>query len=683
MEKRVRKTISQKAGEVKARLEELRRLIAEHDYNYYVLNRPVVTDREYDALYKELLDIEDENPTFVTLDSPTQRVPDEPEEYFEKAQHRRPMLSLANSYSPEDILAFDERVKKFLGTDKPVEYFCEPKFDGLAIELVYENGVLVSALTRGDGVVGENVISNVRTIRSIPLKLSTAKPPALFEVRGEVLMFKEDFKELNEAQQEAGEVPFANPRNAAAGTIRQLDPRIAAKRPLRFFGYACGEYDASLKFKTHLALEEKIAEFGIPSIINQNLKKITLTRVCKSADEAVEYYNQIQSIRHSLPYDIDGIVVKVNDLHLQGEIGFVARSPRWATAAKFEPERAETVIKDIVIQVGRTGALTPVAVMDPVEVGGVKVTNATLHNQDEIDRKDIRIGDCVLIHRAGDVIPEVIEVLTTKRKAGSKPFKIPQKCPVCGQPAEKNEGEAVLRCVNPVCQARIKESLKHFVARRAMNVEGLGDRLIETLVDTGRVKSFSGIYRLGHEALISLDRQGEKSVQNILDSIETSRKTTLDRFIFALGIRFVGEQTAKDLAHHFGSIEELAKATEEDLLNVEGVGEKVAHTLHAAFQQRALLQEIKEIQKAGVTFAKVARAKGGLSGKTFVITGTLPVPRPEVQDLIEKNGGRVSSSVSKKTNYLVAGEEAGSKLEKAKELGIEILDWDKLQTLLP
>ncbi|HEX4925831.1 MAG TPA: NAD-dependent DNA ligase LigA, partial [Bdellovibrionales bacterium] len=526
---------------------------------------------------------------------------------------------------------------------------------------------------------------NIKTIRSIPLKLSVPKPPKLFEVRGEVLMFKSDFKALNEAQQEAGEVPFANPRNAAAGTVRQLDPRIAASRPLRFFGYAAGEY-TDFKFKTHEELEAKIASLGVPSIIHQKYKigrkELELTRPCESAKEAVEYYHLIHEIRHELPFDIDGIVVKVNDLALQEELGFVARSPRWATAAKFEPEQAETVVKEIAIQVGRTGALTPVAIMNPVEVGGVTVTNATLHNQDEIDRKDVRVGDHVIIQRAGDVIPEVVRVVIEKRKSSSKPFVIPRKCPVCGQPAEKNEGEAVLRCVNPVCPARIKESLKHFVARRAMNVERLGDRMIEILVDTDRVKSFSDIYKLDHESLITLERQGEKSVQNILESIEKSRDSTLDRFIFALGIRFVGEQTAKDLARHFGSLDALLKASEEELLNVEGVGEKVAASVHTALSQKALLKEIKEIQKAGVRFAEIAKSGGGLTGQTFVITGTLPLPRPEVQALIEQHGGKVSSSVSKKTTYVVAGEEAGSKLDKARELGVEILDWDQLQKLL-
>ncbi|MEQ1877363.1 MAG: NAD-dependent DNA ligase LigA, partial [Bdellovibrionia bacterium] len=626
----MRKTISQKPGEVKARLEELRRQIAQHDYNYYVLNRPTVTDREYDALYKELLQIEDEHPSFVTPDSPTQRVPDEPEDRFEKAQHRRPMLSLSNSYSPEDILAFDERVKKVLGSESPVEYFCELKLDGLAIELVYEKGALISALTRGDGVVGENVISNVKTIRAIPLKLSLNKPPAVFEVRGEVMMLKEDFKQLNEAQQEEGEEPFANPRNAAAGTIRQLDPRITAKRALRFFGYGTGE-TSGLSFKTQHDLEEKIGELGIPTVFGQTVKsgkkEITLARKCKSAEEAVEYYHQIQQIRHELPFDIDGIVVKVNDIKLQEELGFVARSPRWATAAKFEPEQAETTVEKIEIQVGRTGALTPVAVMKPVQVGGVTVTNATLHNQGEIDRKDVRVGDHVVIQRAGDVIPEVVKVILEKRKAGSKPFTSPKKCPACKQDAEKAEDEAVLRCVNPVCPARVKESLKHFIGRRAMNVERLGDRLIETLVDAGHINSFSGIYRLDHETLISLDRQGEKSVQNILESIEKSRETTLGRFIFALGVRHVGEQTAKDLAHQFGSIEKLAEATEEELLNVEGVGEKVALSVFSAFQQKALQKEIKELLKAGVKFAKAAKGSSRLAGKTFVITGTLPVPR--------------------------------------------------------
>lgn len=686
MEKKARKTISQKAGEVKARLEELRRLIAEHDHNYHVLDRPTITDREYDALYKELLDIEDEHPEFIDPNSPTQKVGGEALEAFEKVTHRRPMLSLSNSYTPEDFVAFDSRVKKILGQEESPEYLCEPKFDGLAIELVYEEGKLVAAVTRGDGVVGENVIGNIkRAVKNVPLELKAKKRPKIFEVRGEVVMLKSDFKALNDVQQDSGQQPYANPRNAAAGMIRRLEKQVSKSPLLTFFGYACGVY-TDIDFKTQSELENKITDFGIlPNGIDFLLKDpdtLVGGKLCKTTEDVLEYYKTIEKNRHKFPFDIDGIVIKVNSLRLQEEIGFIARTPRWATAFKFEPEQAETIVEKITIQVGRTGALTPVANLRPVQVGGVTITNATLHNQDEIDRKDIRVGDSVIVRRAGDVIPEVVKVLLEKRKKGSKAFTIPSKCPVCGQPAEKPEDEAVLRCENPVCQARIKESLKHFVGRKAMNIEGLGDRLIESLVDSGRIKSFSGIYKLDRDSLLSLERQGEKSVQNILESIEKSRSTTLDRFVFALGIRHVGEQTAKDLVHHFGSIEALTKASEEDLHHVEGVGEKVAHSLFQAFQQKTLLQEIKEIQKAGVRFAKSAKGSGGLSGKTFVITGTLPVPRPEVQDLIEKNGGRVSSSVSKKTNYLVAGEDAGSKLEKAQELEIEILDWDKLQALL-
>ncbi len=685
------------------RAEELRREIRKHDFQYYVLDQPLITDREYDRLYSELVALETADPGLATQDSPTRRVGGEALDAFEKVPHRKPMLSLANSYSPEELAAFDERVRKFLKTESEMVYFCEPKFDGLAIELIYENGELTGALTRGDGTIGENVLSNVRTIRSLPLQLT--KTPRLFEVRGEVLMFKRDFLRLNEQQQDAGIVPFANPRNAAAGSIRQLDPRIAASRPLRLFAYAPGAIEG-MKFKSQEEFELALAELGLPTTgiadaeqpmeayiewatarmkRGEGQGRIPLARLCKGASEAIAYYHFIESVRHDLPFDIDGIVAKVNDYALQEELDFIARNPRWATAAKFKPEQAETWVKDIIVQVGRTGALTPVAVMEPVRVGGVTVTNATLHNQDEIDRKDVRIGDRVLVQRAGDVIPEIVHVALDKRPADARPFRIPDQCPVCRSPAMKAEGEVVLRCTNPVCPAILKESLKHFVARRAMNVERLGDRLIETLVDEGLVKSFSDLYRLTKDDLLTLDRQGEKSVANLLESIEASRKTTLPRFIFALGIRFVGEQTAKSLAKAFGTIETLIEVEEEALLAVEDIGPKVAASLLSAFSNKALRHEIKALRKLGVEFEKPKKRDGGSSklvGKRFVITGTLPIGRDEVKDLIEANGGQVLSGVSKKTDFLLAGDDAGSKLQKAAGFGVSIIDWDGLQDLL-
>ena len=689
---------------------QLRQEIRGHDYRYHVLDSPTITDREYDALFQKLVALETEHPELITPDSPTQRVGAEPLDAFSKKAHRQPMLSLSNTYSPEEIHEFDERVRKFLQTDKPVKYFCEPKFDGLAVELIYEDGVLVGALTRGDGSVGEDVISNVRTIRAIPQRLHGSSAPDLLEVRGEILMFKADFAALNEAQQEAGVLPFANPRNAAAGSIRQLDPKITASRSLRMLAYAPGVIEGT-SFKSQTDFETHLADFGLPTIgisdpadsiddFIESTEKLlagrgggkhkvarpSLARVCEGPEEAVKYYHLINKVRHLLPYDIDGIVAKVDSFRLQEELGFVARSPRWAVAAKFQPEQSQTKIVEIAVQVGRTGALTPVAIMEPVRVGGVTITNATLHNQDEIDRKDVRVGDTIVIQRAGDVIPEVVKVVLEKRPASSKPFLMPSKCPVCHETVEKLEDEVVLRCVNPICPAILKESLKHFAARRAMNIERLGDRMLETFVDEGLVGAFSDLYRLQFDNILALDRQGEKSAQNIIDSIEKSKSTTLARLIFALGIRMVGETTAKDLSKHYGSIDRLMSASVEELEEVEGIGPKVAQSLVAAFARPALVKEITALLKLGVHYEvvskRVSATEGALAGKKIVVTGTLPLGRDEVKDMIEALGGKVAGSVSKNTDYVLAGVEAGSKLTKAEELGVAILDWDAFQALI-
>ncbi len=667
--------------DTEGRILALKDLLRTHDYNYYVLDYPKISDQEYDRLFTELAKLEAEHPQFLTPDSPTQRIAELANTAFEKVAHRTPMLSLSNSYSPEDIIAFKDRALKFLDRGEDFEFFCEPKFDGLAMELIYENGLLTGALTRGDGTTGENVLSNVRTIRSIPLRLHTDSPPTLVEVRGEVLIFKEDFKKLNEAQQESGELPFANPRNAAAGTIRQLDSKITAQRKLKFFAYALGAFEG-VRFTTQDQLTEQFSKWGLPVVsqVNKNL-----ATVVEDSATAINYYHRIEKLRPSLPFDIDGIVVKVNEVALQSRLGFVARNPRWATAAKFAPEQGTTIIKDIVIQVGRTGALTPVAIMEPVRVGGVTITHATLHNQEEILRKDVRIGDTVVIQRAGDVIPEIVEVVLNKRPAKSKVYQIPNACPVCHQAATQLEGEVILRCTNIVCPAVLKEALKHFVSRRAMNIEKLGDRLIEVFVEQGLINSFSDIYRLKLEALLSVERQGERSAQNLLTAIERSRSSTLARFIFALGIRFVGEQTAKSLAKHFASIEDLMTTNLEELLLVEDIGPKVAESILQAFSDPKLKKEVLVLQKLGV---KILNAKSSveesskLQSKKFVITGTLPRGREEVKELIESNGGIVLSSISKKADYLLAGEEAGSKLEKAQELGVFILDWVAFQKLL-
>lgn len=697
------------------RILQLREEIRRHDHLYHSLDRPEITDPEYDALFSELLALEQNHPELITPDSPSQRVGGAILKEFVKVAHRQPMLSLQNSYSIEDIQAFEERARKELKDQAPeeFEFFCEPKFDGLAIELVYENGTLEKAITRGDGAVGEDVTSNVRTISSVPLRLhlgdtkASQQIPALFEVRGEIVMLKSDFKLLNEAQQEAGDTPFANPRNAAAGTIRQLDPKIAASRPLRLFVYAPGVIEGAL-LKSQSDFEKTAHEFGLPIVgvapagedfetfktrllqrlvttHHRSLNPLGLARICRGADEAKKYYEFIQDIRARLPFDIDGVVIKVNDFRLQDDLGFVARSPRWATAAKFPPEQGETVLERIEIQVGRTGALTPVAIMKPVKVGGVTITNATLHNQAEIDRKDVRPGDTVVIQRAGDVIPEVVRVIESKRPKNSKPFVIPLECPVCGERAEKPEDEAVLRCVNPTCPAVLKGSLKHFVARRAMNIDGLGDKLIEALVDAKLIQRPSDLYQLTAEKILSLDRQGEKSAQNLIESIEASKKTTLARVIFALGIRHVGETTAKALAGYFGTTEAFLSANDEALKAVPDVGEKMAQSITAALDRGDIKDEFARLREFGVLIEEkktVTAGHGVLGGKKYVITGTLPLGRDEVKDIIEANGGIVLGGVSKKTDFLLAGEEGGSKLQKASDLGVAVIDWDAFQAQL-
>jgi DNA ligase (NAD+) len=692
---------SRPPSELRARYDELVREIQRHDHLYHALDQPEISDHNYDLLVEELLKIEAEHPDWVRTDSPSQRVGSQPLEAFTKVEHRRPMLSLQNSYSVEDIDEFDARVRKQLGSDAPevIEYFCEPKFDGLAMELIYEDGVLVRALTRGDGSVGEDVTANIRTIRSVPLRLPPEAPP-LFEVRGEVILLKDDFAKLNEQQEVDGEPSFANPRNAAAGSIRQLDSRVAASRPLRMFIYAPGVIESGA-FESQSEFEKQCLAWGLPGVgvsdekfeefttrLRLSLSRPTpmgpLSRVARGPAEARAYYEFIQSTRESLPFDIDGVVIKVNSWRTQDELGFVARSPRWATAAKFPPQQAETTLREIAVQVGRTGALTPVAILEPVRVGGVTVSHATLHNQDEIDRKDLRVGDRVIIQRAGDVIPEVVRVANPDREGRGSAFRLPTHCPSCGSSVERPEGEAVARCVNPLCPAIVKESIKHFVSRRAMNIEGLGDKLIEALVDEKLIARPSDLYFLKLEQVLNLERQGEKSAQKLIDAIDRSRESELARVIYALGIRFVGETTAKSLALAFGDHDEFLAATSEQLSAIPDVGEKVAQSLLQALQGDYVRGEVRHLQEGGVRLAKRKQAAGlgRLKGVKFVITGTLPEPRDQIKALIESEGGLVQGSVSKKTDILLAGEEAGSKLAKAEELGIRIVDWTEFQKLL-
>lgn len=665
----------------RSRHEQLKKLITQHDHAYHILDRPQISDYEYDLLFAELLALEKSDPSLDILDSPTQRVGGMPLSAFEKKAHRVPMLSLSNSYSKEDLLEFDERIRKFLIASDSPEYFCELKFDGLALELIYENGRLVSALTRGDGAVGEEVISNVRTIRDIPLALTGKLIPELIEVRGEVLMFKSDFVALNEAQDELGQPVFANPRNAAAGTMRQLDSKVVASRNLRFFAYSLGAL-SGYEPETQSQVQAQFANWGLP--VATCAREQSLTRVCRTPVEVVSFYEDIEQLRPDLPFDIDGIVVKVNSCKLQDELGLVARSPRWATAAKYKPEQAETTIEDIVIQVGRTGALTPVAIMKPVKVGGVTVTHATLHNQDEITRKDVRVGDTVIIQRAGDVIPDIVSVIETKRPAGTQPFLISNICPACGKPATKTDEEVVLRCMNPHCPAILTGSLIHFVARRAMNVDKVGDKLIEALVSQKLVSCPSDLYKLTKDQLLLLERQGEKSVQNILASIEKSKKTTLPRFLFALGIRFVGEQTAKSLAQHFKTLDAFLTAQEKDLIEIPDIGPKVAQSILSSLSEPSFQQDARNLIACGVEIEapRMPGTIGPFAGQSFLVTGTLPVKRDEAHDWIEARGGKILSSVSSKLSYLVVGEDPGSKLEKAQKLGVKVVDWNTLKGMV-
>lgn len=661
------------------RYDELKALVRKHDHLYYVLDRPEIPDYDYDQLWNELLEMEAKNPKLDRSDSPTLRVGGKPLDQFRKVDHRIPMLSLSNSYSPEDLKEFDARVKKELRSQDEIEYFAEPKFDGLALELIYEDGLLIRALTRGDGVTGEDVTHNVQTIRSIPLRLEGKKIPELLEVRGEVLLFKNDFLNLNKAQEEAGDSPFANPRNAAAGTIRQLDPKIASERPLRFFAYSVGATEG-IEFKSQEEMEDRLKSFGLP--IAPDLPKQPLRQKLQGIEKVIEYYQAIEKIRKSLPFEIDGIVVKVNSLRLQNDLGLVARSPRWATAAKYKPEQATTVIEDILIQVGRTGVLTPVAKMKAVKVGGVTITNATLHNMEELERKDVRVGDTVLIHRAGDVIPEIISVDPEKRPKNSVPFQMPKKCPECASVVAKIEEEVAHRCVNPLCPAVVRESLKHFVGRRAMNIEKVGDKLIDAFFEAGLVTKFSDLYKLKKSDVLSLERQGEKSAENIIESIEKSRKPALPRFIFALGIRFVGEQTAKLLADHYGTVEKWMEADSEGLLLVPEIGPKVADSILKSIKNSDFKKELKRLVGELEIQAPKRNLEGPLSGLSFLITGTLPVKRDLATQEIESHGGKILGSVSSKLSYLVVGDDPGSKVEKATSLGVKMIDWAELQKLM-
>ncbi|SPA37046.1 DNA ligase [Cupriavidus taiwanensis] len=674
-----------------SRMAWLREELDRHNYQYYVLDAPTVPDAEYDALFSELLALELEHPELQTPDSPTQRVGGEPLAAFDSVRHRVPMLSLNNAFADEDVLNFDRRCAQGLGRSAPaageadlfsaadaVEYACELKFDGLAMSLRYEDGRLVQAATRGDGETGEDVTVNVRTIKAIPLRLR-GQAPAVLEVRGEVFMFRRDFDKLNARQAEAGEKTFVNPRNAAAGSLRQLDPRITARRPLSFFAYGLGELQGVERPPTHSAMLDGFAALGLPVCKDR--------AVVKGAQGLLDFYRDIGTRRDELPYDIDGVVYKVNALAEQERLGFVSRAPRFALAHKFPAQEMTTIVEDIEVQVGRTGAITPVARLKPVFVGGVTVTNATLHNEDEIRRKDVHVGDTVIVRRAGDVIPEVVAVVTERRPADARAFVMPTACPVCGSHIEKLEDEAIARCTGGlICAAQRKQSLLHFAQRRAMDIEGLGDKLVEQLVDQGIVRTPADLYKLGVAKLAALERMADKSAANLVAAIDKSRATTMNRFIFALGIRHVGEATAKDLARHFGKLDALLAADEAALLEVNDVGPVVAQSIANFLAEPHNVEVIEQLRAAGVHWPEsepVAKAPAPLSGKTFVLTGTLPtLSREDAKELLEAAGAKVAGSVSKKTDYVVAGAEAGSKLDKAEALGVPVLDEAGMLALL-
>jgi len=671
-----------------ARAAALRREIERHNYAYYVLDQPTVPDAEYDRLFRELQALEAEHPELVTPDSPTRRVGGKPLDAFPKVRHAIPMLSIRTETDTEasGAQAFDARVRKELGLDEhdpPVGYAAELKFDGLAINLRYEHGVLVQAATRGDGETGEDVTQNIRTVHAIPLRLRMDSPPAVLEVRGEAFMRRDDFERYNAKQREAGKDTLVNPRNGAAGSIRQLDPKLAAQRPLSFFAYGLGEVQGWTLPPTHSAMLDALEALGVPVCAER--------RVCLGADELVTFHDDIAARRDQLPFDIDGVVYKVNRFDLQRTLGFVTREPRWAVAHKYPAQEQLTTVLGIDVQVGRTGALTPVARLAPVFVGGVTVTNATLHNQDEIDRKDVRVGDTVIVRRAGDVIPEVVAAVVERRPQPEPPrFNILHSypvCPVCGSHVVRIEGEAAARCTGGLyCPAQRKQALLHFAGRRAMDIEGLGDKLVDQLVERGLVHSPADVYGLSLDTLAGLERMAEKSAANLVAAIGTSKATTLARFIFALGIRNVGEATAKDLAQYFGSLDKLIAASETDLMAVRDVGPIVAQSIVQFFAEPHNIEVVGRLRKAGVHWPETSgmqQSAGILAGKTLVLTGSLPtLTRDAAKEKIEAAGGKVAGSVSKKTDYVVAGEEAGSKLAKAQELGVAILDEAGLLSLL-
>lgn len=662
------------------RLEELKKQLRYHNYRYYVLDDPHISDREYDNLMRELLDIESAYPELVTEDSPSQRVGDKPLEEFGTVEHATPMLSITNAFDEGDLLAFDQRVKKLLGKEN-IEYAVEPKVDGLSASIIYEHGRFIRGATRGDGQRGEDITQNLKTIKSIPLIIDSEDCPDNLEVRGEVLICLEDFNELNKKRLEKGEQPFANPRNAAAGSLRQLDPKVTAGRPLDIFIYAGIITPSSPSIKSHYEMISFLKHLGF--------KVVQYCKLCRGIEEVIKYCFECRDKKNEFPYETDGMVVKVSSYSEQETLGAVSRSPRWAIAYKFPAVEATTIVKDIQVYIGRTGALTPVAHLEPVEIDGSVVSRATLHNEDEIRRKDILIGDRVVVHKAGKIIPEVVKVIKEERTGKEKEFVMPSICPRCSAPVEKPAGEAVARCTNNNCFARLERNICHYASRDAMDIEGLGKSRVEQLIEEGLIKKdVSDLYSLNMEELSSLEGMGEKSARNLLNAIEASKDRSLKRLIYALGIRHAGEHVASILAEHYSSLEDLSKVTVEELLNIHEIGPKVAGTIVEFFSQKENLLLIDTLKRAGVKVYEEKQEKPEKgnqiwSGKQFVITGTLPgMSRNEAKAIIEERGGRVGSSVSKKTDFLLTGEDPGSKLDKALSLGVKIIKGEEFEDMV-
>ena len=667
---------------IQNKITHLRTTLVHHEYQYHVMDAPEVPDAEYDRLMNELRELEAQHPELITPDSPTQRVGAAPLSAFEQVRHEVPMLSLDNAFDEATYLAFDKRVKDRLKTTDDITFCCELKLDGLAVSLLYEEGLLVQAATRGDGTTGENITANVRTIRAIPLRLKGENIPARVEVRGEVFMPQAGFEKLNEEARRSGNKVFANPRNAAAGSLRQLDPRITAKRPLTFFCYGFGLLEGGEMPASHWQRLQQFKAWGLP--VSDRI------RLCHSAEEVLEFYHQVEADRPTLGFDIDGVVIKVDSQQLQEQLGFVARAPRWAVAFKFPAQEQMTTVRDVEFQVGRTGAITPVARLEPVQVAGVMVSNATLHNADEIERLGLQIGDRVVIRRAGDVIPQVVGVVESERPQDTRAIVFPEHCPVCGSDVERVEGEAVTRCTGGlICGAQRKEALKHFVSRRAMDVDGMGEKIIDQLVDKEYVKTPADLFRLSAGVLTGLDRMGPKSAQNVVDALNKAKQTTLARFLYALGIREVGEATAANLAANFGELEKIMDADLDALIAVPDVGTVVASHLRNFMEEESNREVIRQlVEDIGIHWPAVEVIKpeeidSPFSGKTVVLTGSLTIlSRDDAKARLVALGAKVSGSVSKKTDLVIAGEAAGSKLAKAQELGIEVIDEAEMIRLL-